>query len=151
MSSEVWTSSVTSSSTVPGSGAVAFFARPRVAGASAALAGRDLAAVAAFAGLAAVRAFVVVPDSDFAAVVLVARFAGADPLADFAAGAFLAGVLVAVRFTGSSVAGRAFVAATYTLSILQFRWARSCTIEKRRPCRILAGDLAALPDAGADG
>jgi len=27
--------------------------------------------------------------------------------------------LVAVRFTGSSVAGRAFVAATYTLSIVQ--------------------------------
>jgi hypothetical protein len=77
--------------------------------------------------LATVRAFVVVPDSDFAAVldsrlataVLVARFAGADPWADFAAGAFLAGVLVAVRFTGSCVAGRAFVAATYTLSILQ--------------------------------
>jgi hypothetical protein len=77
--------------------------------------------------LATVRAFVVVPDSDFAAVldsrlaaaVLVARFAGADPLADFAAEAFLAGVLVAVRFTGSCVAGRAFVAATYTLSILQ--------------------------------
>jgi hypothetical protein len=77
--------------------------------------------------LATVRAFVVVPDSDFAALldsrlaaaVLVARFAGADPLAGFAAGAFLAGVLVAVRFTGSSVAGRAFVAATYTLSILQ--------------------------------
>jgi hypothetical protein len=36
-----------------------------------------------------------------------------------AAEAFLAGALVAVRFTGSSVAGRAFVAATYTLSILQ--------------------------------
>jgi hypothetical protein len=45
--------------------------------------------------------------------------AGAEPLADFAADAFLAGALVAVRFTGSSVAGRAFVAATYTLSILQ--------------------------------
>jgi hypothetical protein len=49
-------------------------------------------------------------------------------LADFAAAVpdsrraavFLAGALVAVRFTGSSVAGRAFVAATYTLSILQF-------------------------------
>jgi hypothetical protein len=59
---------------------------------------------------------------------LVARFARADPLADFAAAVpdsrlaavFLAGALVAVRFTGSSVAGRAFVAATYTLSILQF-------------------------------
>ena len=92
-------------------------------GGSAALAPRDAAAPwlrsAAFAGLAAVRVFVAVPDAAFAGVVLVARFAGADPLADFAAGAFLAGVLVAVRFTGSSVAGRAFVAATYTLSILQ--------------------------------
>jgi hypothetical protein len=106
---------------------VAFFARPRAAGAAAVVLaprddGRVLAAVpdsrlapVAFAGLAAVRLFVVVPES----AVLVARFAGADPLADFAAGAFLAGVLVAVRFTGSSVAGRAFVAATYTLSILQ--------------------------------
>ena len=54
----------------------------------------------------------------FAPTDLVARFAGADPLADLAA-VFLAGVLVAVRFTGSSVAGLAFVAATYTLSILQ--------------------------------
>ena len=54
----------------------------------------------------------------FAPTVLVARFAGAEPLADLAA-VFLAGVLVAVRFTGSSVAGLAFVAATYTLSILQ--------------------------------
>jgi hypothetical protein len=53
-----------------------------------------------------------------AGAVFAARLAGAAPLADFA-GAFLAGVLVAVRFTGSSVAGRAFVAATYTLSILQ--------------------------------
>jgi hypothetical protein len=32
--------------------------------------------------------------------------------------AFLAGILVAVRFTGFLVAGLAFVAATYTLSIL---------------------------------
>jgi hypothetical protein len=47
----------------------------------------------------------------------------ADPFAGFAAEAFLAGVLVAVRFTGSSVAGRAFVAATYTLSSCFFRWA----------------------------
>ena len=39
--------------------------------------------------------------------------------AAFAARAFLAGVLVAVRFTGSSVAGLAFVAATYTLSVLR--------------------------------
>ena len=101
-------------------------ARPRVADASSvALAprddGRDLAAVAAFAALAAVAfaGLVAVLDSRLAAVLLAARFAGADPLADFAAEAFLAGVLVAVRFTGSSVAGRAFVAATYTLSILQ--------------------------------
>jgi hypothetical protein len=80
-----------------------------------------------FAGLTAVRVFVAVPDWAFAGAVLVARFAGADPLADFAAavpdarlaGVLLAGVLVAVRFTGSSVAGLAFVAATYTLSILQ--------------------------------
>jgi uncharacterized membrane protein YoaK (UPF0700 family) len=72
-----------------------------------------------FTGLTAVRVFVAVPDSAFAGAVLVARFAGADPLADFATWVFLAGVLVAVRFTGSSVAGLAFVAATYTLSILQ--------------------------------
>ena len=109
-------SAARASSVVSGSGAVAFFARPRVAGASAALAradrdvGRDLAA-AALAGLAAA---VLAPR----AVVLVARLAGADPLALFAADAFLAGVLVAVRFTGSSVAGLAFVAATYTLSVL---------------------------------
>jgi hypothetical protein len=84
------------------------------------LVARDLAAgVAAFAGFAAARAFGGVADSAFAGVALVARFAGAEPLADFAAGAFLAGVLVAVRFTGSSVTGRAFVAATYTLSVLQ--------------------------------
>jgi hypothetical protein len=60
----------------------------------------------AFAGFAAL------PDSRL----LPARFAGADPLAVFVAEAFLAGVLVAVCFTGSSVAGLAFVAATYTLS-----------------------------------
>ena len=36
----------------------------------------------------------------FAAVVLAAFFAGAEPLADLAAGAFVAAVLVAVRFTG---------------------------------------------------
>ncbi|CQD22359.1 hypothetical protein BN970_05272 [Mycolicibacterium conceptionense] len=50
---------------------------------------------------------VAVPPSALAAVLLAARLAGA----------FLAGVLVAVRFTGSSVAGLAFVAATYTLSV----------------------------------
>jgi hypothetical protein len=47
--------------------------------------------VAALAGLLVVA---------FVAVDLVARLAGAEPLADLAAGAFLAGVLVAVRFTG---------------------------------------------------
>jgi hypothetical protein len=51
-----------------------------------------------------------------ALVALPARFAGAEPFPAFAA-VFLAGVLVAVRFTGSSVAGLAFVAATYTLSV----------------------------------
>jgi hypothetical protein len=56
--------------------------------------------------------------SDLAARVgaLVARLAGAVPLAAFAAGR-LAGALVAVRFTGSSVAGLVFVAATYTPSV----------------------------------
>ena len=45
---------------------------------------------------------------------------GADPFADLVGDAFLAGVLVAVRFTGSSVAGLAFVAATYSLSVVRF-------------------------------
>jgi hypothetical protein len=111
---------------VSGSGAVAFFARLRGAGADAALplgarlagavfAAPDLAGVvlvAAFAGLAPARvlaeadpafvAFVArdVPDSRLGAADLAARFAGADPLADLAAEAFFAGVLVAVRFTG---------------------------------------------------
>ena len=52
--------------------------------------------------------------------VLVARLAGADPLAALAAGAELGvddGDLAAVRFTGSSVAGLALVAATYTPSV----------------------------------
>jgi hypothetical protein len=48
-----------------------------------------------------------------------AGFAAPAGLPARAAGAFLAEVLAAERFTGSSVAGRAFVAATYTLSILQ--------------------------------
>ena len=55
------------------------------------------------------------------AAVLAARLAGAEPLAACLvgpAGAFLAGVLVAVRFTGWSVAGLALVAATYTLSVV---------------------------------
>jgi hypothetical protein len=53
-----------------------------------------------------------------ARVLLVARLAGAEPLADLTAEERFAGVLVAVRFTGSSVvAGLAFVAATYTLSV----------------------------------
>jgi hypothetical protein len=47
-----------------------------------------------------------------------ADFAAPAGFATFAAGAFLAGVLVAGRFTGSSVAGLDFVAATYTLSVL---------------------------------
>ena len=53
--------------------------------------GRDLAAVAAFAGLAAVAfaGLVAVLDSGSPRLVLVARFAGADPLADFAAPAGL--------------------------------------------------------------
>jgi hypothetical protein len=49
------------------------------------------------------------------AAALVARLAGlagADPLVVFAAVAFFAGVLVAVRFTGFVAAGLAFVAAT---------------------------------------
>jgi hypothetical protein len=45
-------------------------------------------------------------------VLLAARFAGADAWADLAADERFAGALVAVRFTGSSVAGLAFVAAT---------------------------------------
>jgi hypothetical protein len=110
-----------------------------------------LAAVGAFAGLAAPRLFAAVPDSRLpavpdsrlAAVDLVTRFTGADPLADLAA-VFLAGVLVAVRFTGSSVAGLAFVAATYTLSILQFPMGAIVHHRKRRLCRMLAVDLAAV-------
>src|SRR5262249_23324654 len=57
------------------------------------------------------------------AAVLVARFAGAEPLADFAvvrlapALAGDPGDFVAVRFTGSSVAGLALVGATYTPSV----------------------------------
>ncbi len=60
----------------------------------------------------------------FVAALFAAFFAGADPFADFAAladTAFFAAGLVAVRFTGSSVAGFAFVAATYTLSVVRFR------------------------------
>jgi hypothetical protein len=51
--------------------------------------------------------------------VLVARFAGAEPLAAFAADRLAgdAGDFVAVRFTGSSVAGLVLVAATYTPSV----------------------------------
>jgi hypothetical protein len=50
-------------------------------------------------------------------VALLARLAGADPFASFTEVRF-AGVLVAVRLTGSLVAGLAFVAATYSLSPL---------------------------------
>jgi len=113
--------------------------------------------VGAFAGLAAVRVFVAAPDSAFAGLVLVARFPGAEPLAGFAAPAgfaaraavFLAGVLVAVRFTGSSVAGRALSLPRTPFRSCKFRWTRSCTIEKHRLCRILAVDLAAIRDAAA--
>ena len=92
-------------------------ARPRVAGAAAS----DLALAARLAGAALAGAVLAVALAGFTAVALAAvldvalvalvafvafavdlaaRFAGADPLADLAAGAFLAGVLVAVRFTG---------------------------------------------------
>jgi len=59
--------------------------------------------------------------ADFVArdAVLVARFAGTEPLAAFAADR-LAGDdkdFVALRFTGSSVAGLVLVAATYTPSV----------------------------------
>ena len=51
--------------------------------------------------------------------VLVARLAGAEPLVALAADGLAEddGDFVAVRFTGSSVAGLALVAATYTPSI----------------------------------
>jgi hypothetical protein len=56
----------------------------------------------------------------FLAGALAARLAGAVPVAAFAAAAFLAGALVTVRFTGSSIAGLTFVAATCcTPSVLQ--------------------------------
>jgi hypothetical protein len=149
MSSPVSSSSVTSAAVVFGSGAVAFFARLPVAGSSAPLGfeARDLVA-AALAGLSLVPL----------AVVLLARLAGAVPFADFAAPAgfpafageaFLAGALVAVRFTGSSVAGRAFVAATYTLSVLQGSDGHGSAPSKSVGCRILAVDLAAIRDAAA--
>jgi hypothetical protein len=74
------------------------------------------AAAAGFVGFAVLAAL-----AGFAAlVVLVARFAGADPFASFADVRF-AGVLVAVRFTGFLVAGLAFVAATYCLSLCRPR------------------------------
>ncbi|MEI7545984.1 MAG: hypothetical protein WCJ53_14315, partial [Mycobacteriaceae bacterium] len=44
--------------------------------------------------------------------------------------AFLAGVLVAVRFTGFLVAGPAFVAATRTLSVLLAFGGRECAAPK---------------------
>ena len=96
---------------------VAFFARPRPGSDLAAallVAARALAgaALADFAGALAARVAV------FAAAfvgVLVARRAVAEPLDDLAVEPFARAVaedLAAVRFTGSSVAGRALVAAT---------------------------------------
>jgi hypothetical protein len=52
-------------------------------------------------------------------VARLAGLAGADPLVVLAAEAFLARVLVALRFTRFAAAGLAFVAATYTLSVLR--------------------------------
>jgi hypothetical protein len=79
--------------------------------------------------------------------VLAVRLAGADPLTALAvalASAFLAGVLVALRFADASVAGLAFVAATYTLSVLGFRRAHACTTEKRLLCRMSASISARI-------
>jgi hypothetical protein len=75
-----------------------------------------------------------------AAGVLAARLAGAEPLAALAAG-FFAGVLVAVRFTGSSVAGLALVAATYTLSIVLAVGGRGRTRPKASAIRNIGVDL----------
>jgi hypothetical protein len=61
--------------------------------------------------------------------------AGADPFAAFA-GAFLAGALVAVRFTVSSVAGPALVAATYTLSVVRTPVGTDVRHPKRLLCRM---------------
>jgi hypothetical protein len=74
---------------------------------------------AVFAGAFAVVAFArsLVATLAVTRVLLAARLAAADPLADLAADERFAGVLVAVRFAGSTVAGVAFVAATYTLSV----------------------------------
>ena len=55
-----------------------------------------------------------------------------------AAAVFFAGVLVALRFTGSSVAGLAFVAATYTLSVVRVVGAHTCATEMCRLCRMSA-------------
>src|ERR1700737_3225467 len=103
-------------------GGAAFFARRGVCaatGSAFAVFARDgrslLAALAsALTGAFAVVVFV-------ALAVLTARLAGAEAFVAFTAfvafaGVRLAGVLVAVRFTGSLVAGLAFVAATYSLS-----------------------------------
>lgn len=79
---------------------------------------------------------------------LVARFAGGEPLADFAAvrlapvlapDAEAAGDLVAVRFTGSSVAVLALVAATYTPSVVtHFRLGLGVRNRKCLLCRMSA-------------
>jgi hypothetical protein len=96
---------------------VAAFAGAVLVALAAALAG---AALAAFAGAAFV-AFAPVVFTALAGAAFEA-LAGADLVAFLAgtgrAAAFLAGVLVAGRFTGFLVAGLAFVATTYTLSVL---------------------------------
>jgi hypothetical protein len=63
---------------------------------------------------------------------LAARFAGAVPLAALDPAAFFAGALVTVRFTGSSISGLTFVAATCTPSVLQDSVAWACATGKRR-------------------
>lgn len=122
-SSSVVVASAAGPASAPGA---AFLARVRVAGA---FAGAVLAAAlpARLAGAAA---------GAFAAALvgaaLVARLAGVLAVVGADAAALgsepvrlAAEVLVAVRFTGSSVAGLAFVAATYTLSVCWLQWARA--------------------------
>jgi hypothetical protein len=95
---------------------VAFFARLRDGFAAALLAGAwSFFVVLALVALAAGGVVFLAVE-----VLFVARFEDADPLVEFAADRFapaLAGALVAVRFTGSSVDGLALVAATYTPSV----------------------------------
>jgi hypothetical protein len=56
-----------------------------------------------------------------------------------------------VRFTGSSIAGLAFVAATGTLSVLQIQAAWACTTKKRRLSNVgvdLSSDTHRYPVCG---